>query len=65
MITKKKYLSGTEHNFRKYPRSLVDSLGTPYDYASVMHYGGTAFSKNGRPTIVSRRPGVSYLKNKC
>ncbi|KAL9973971.1 hypothetical protein ACROYT_G020498 [Oculina patagonica] len=50
---------GTERNFQKYPRSTIDSLGTRYDYGSLMHYGSTAFSKNGRPTIVPRRSGVT------
>jgi hypothetical protein len=31
---------------------------TPYDHHSIMHYQSTAFSRNGRPTIVSRIPGV-------
>jgi hypothetical protein len=29
-----------------------------YDYGSIMHYGATAFSKSGRPTIVPRQANV-------
>jgi hypothetical protein len=29
-----------------------------YDYGSIMHYGSTAFSKSGRPTIVPRQANV-------
>ncbi|XP_020619036.1 zinc metalloproteinase nas-15-like isoform X1 [Orbicella faveolata] len=50
---------GAERNFHKYPRSTIDSLGTRYDYGSLMHYRSTAFSKNGRPTIVPKRSGVT------
>ena len=50
---------GMEFNFNKYGRSTIDSLGTPYDYESVMHYASKAFSRNGRPTIVAKKPGVS------
>ncbi|XP_064646669.1 zinc metalloproteinase nas-13-like [Lineus longissimus] len=47
-------VSGMEFNFNKYTTQAIDSMGVPYDYSSVMHYGGTAFSKNGRYTIVAK-----------
>ena len=47
-----------DYNFNKYPRSTIDSLNTPYDYGSVMHYGPTAFGINGRVTIAPKQQGV-------
>ncbi len=42
--------TGVEHNFTQHIAD-GDDLGT-YDYGSIMHYPGTAFSSNGQPTIV-------------
>ncbi|CAH3153086.1 unnamed protein product, partial [Porites evermanni] len=52
---------GKEHNFRKYDRSLIDSLGTPYDYRSVMHYSAKAFTKNGLPTLMVKQEGFQNV----
>jgi len=44
---------GKEFNFKKLTRQGSDNLGTEYDYDGVMHYSKYAFSKNGKPTILS------------
>ncbi len=46
--------------FRKFSNSLIDSLGSPYDLTSVMHYGPKSYSKNGKDTIESVDPTVSH-----
>ena len=45
-----------QHNFDKHG-AVTSSIGS-YDPYSIMHYGYTAFSSNGQPTIVSLIPGV-------
>ncbi|BDI05598.1 Dot/Icm T4SS effector Zinc-dependent metalloprotease LegP [Sphaerotilus microaerophilus] len=42
---------GVEHNFNQHITD-GDDIGA-YDFGSLMHYGATAFSKNGQPTIVT------------
>jgi len=43
--------SGLEYNFNSYSSNQINDLKATYDYCSIMHYGATAFSKNGQPTI--------------
>lgn len=58
-IYKQNIMQGMAYNFNKYGRDTIDSLGTPYDYASVMHYDSYAFSANRRPTILPNKQGVT------
>jgi len=44
-----------QYNFNKLTTAVVNSLGTPYDYNSMMHYGATAFG-GGRMTIQTKDP---------
>ncbi|CAF4012418.1 unnamed protein product, partial [Rotaria magnacalcarata] len=52
-------ITGMAHNFEKYNNSIADTLNTPYDYGSVMHYPNNAFSSNSLPTIEPIQPNVT------
>lgn len=45
---------GTSLNFKKFGANVIAPFGVSYDYGSVMHYGKTAFTKNGEDTIVPK-----------
>lgn len=52
---------GTEHNFKKYGNSQINSLGVPYDYMSLMHYGATAFANRRGVYTIRRKDGGTNL----
>ena len=53
--------NGFDDNFARYSRAEVTTLDLPYDTGSVMHYASTAFSKNGRATILPINPNKQLL----
>jgi len=53
-------LERARFNFNKQPHSRIDSLGTPYDYKSMMHYSATAFG-SGKITIQTKDRNMQYV----
>jgi len=51
---------GTENNFEKKTNNEVDSLGSPYDYGSIMHYSSKAFAIFGTVSISSKIPNMPF-----
>ncbi|CAB3997590.1 zinc metallo ase nas-13-like [Paramuricea clavata] len=50
-------IDSMKYNFDKVVDGAVDSVGEPYDYASIMHYPFNAFSKDwNKDTIIPKRP---------
>ena len=47
------FFADKDHNFKKYDLREIDYLNEVYDTDSIMHYGKTSFSKNGKPTILA------------
>jgi len=65
---------GHSHNFRKHSSSIINSLGTPYDYNSIMHYGSKSFGKGllfksttietidkSKQRVIGQRSGLSKI----
>uniref|UniRef100_A0A3B3XZH4 Metalloendopeptidase n=1 Tax=Poecilia mexicana TaxID=48701 RepID=A0A3B3XZH4_9TELE len=51
-IIKSNIIKGMEENFKKLAGKTFD---IPYDYSSILHYGRTFFSSNGKPTIIPKK----------
>ena len=59
------WLLGASSQFQKQSYSTVDSLGTPYDYQSMMHYNWNAFGRKsgdfGLQTIRTKDRSKQWL----
>ncbi|XP_078357409.1 blastula protease 10-like [Oculina patagonica] len=53
-----------KHNFKKYSHGMIDSLGSPYDYGSIMHYGKRDFAKLPWQTTIKTKNGASIGQRK-
>jgi len=53
-INFKNIKKGLLTNFQKYNSIQADTLNTPYNYYSIMHYSNYAFSKNDEVTLQSK-----------
>jgi len=45
------------HDFNKYSSSQIDTLGTDYDFGSIMHYGPYTFAEDKSHPAMSPKPG--------
>ena len=59
-IHTKNIVAGQEFNFVKKNSSDINSLGTPYDFSSIMHYFSGAFAKNNTITISSKIANMPF-----
>ena len=54
-------VSDNEHNFKKYTFSDINTLGSPYDYGSIMHYSSTAFGNWPWSTTIEPKNGDAEI----
>lgn len=54
-------IEANKKDFEKLTDSVVTSLGFPYDYASIMHYGPLFFSRNGQVVLRGKRSGSQQI----
>ena len=59
-INEENIKEGGHGNFKKVVNG--DTLGTQYDYGSVMHYGAYQYSKNNEPTIDANGNAIGQRK---
>lgn len=53
---------GSEYVFGLIPKYLMNPLGEKYDVHSLMHYNSWAYSKNGKPTMLTLDGGkIPYM----
>nr|XP_006814176.1 PREDICTED: zinc metalloproteinase nas-13-like [Saccoglossus kowalevskii] len=50
-------IPGAEENFGRLEKEETKSRNFAYDYNSIMHYGTTYFSRNGKPTLEVKKRG--------
>uniref|UniRef100_A0A674B693 Metalloendopeptidase n=2 Tax=Salmo trutta TaxID=8032 RepID=A0A674B693_SALTR len=55
-IVNENILEGYQNDFNKYSENDTTTLGTPYDYYSVMHYSKDAFTNGNGSTIITKQP---------
>uniref|UniRef100_A0A3B3SBV5 Metalloendopeptidase n=1 Tax=Paramormyrops kingsleyae TaxID=1676925 RepID=A0A3B3SBV5_9TELE len=49
-----KYVTILWEHVQKFEKYKTNNLDTPYDYASIMHFGKYAYSEDGDPTIIAK-----------
>lgn len=60
-VNKDNIKSGAQINFTKHQPWLIKHFGLPFDYSSIMMYGGYFMSRNGKKTIVTKDPSKQNL----
>ena len=62
-VSLKLVFTGQDYNFNKLSSSEINSLGEPYDFASIMHYARNTFSRaTYLDTILPRRDLSSMVR---